>query len=651
MRRHGIDFSLEAERPNDTWKVVNRLWSSMRYMWPALLVALLVIMVSAGAQVAGPYLIGRAVDGAISKGNVHLLITLMLLLLASYLVSYVTTVSQFRLVGNIGQRFLARFRTDVFQAVQRLDKQFFDRHDTGDLMSRLVNDVQALDQLFSQGLTQTVGGLFGLVGIVIAMLLLEWRLALASFIVIPLTFGTTALFGRLARRSFRRTRQTIGDVSANLQEDISAVRVTQAFNRTEATTERFREVNAMNRDANVSAVGVTSAFSPVLDVLGTIGTAIVAFFGGYLALRHPPLISVGVLVAFLAYVQQFFRPISLLSSFYGQAQSALAASERIFDLVDREPRVADRPGAVPLAVAAAAAARAAAARAAAARSAGAELGPTHEAAGLAPADDAAVTVVTAGTAPAGAATGRVVFDRVSFAYLPNEPVLDHVSFEVEPGQTFAIVGPTGAGKTTIISLLLRFYDVDSGAVLVDGVDVRQVTQESLREHIGLVLQEPFLFSGSIGDNIRYGRLEAADEEVERAAQVAGAHGFIQNLSAGYDHPVGERGGNLSQGQRQLISFARAILRNPRILILDEATASVDTRTEATIQAALERIMEDRTTIVIAHRLSTIRRADVILVIDDGRIKEQGTHEALLAAGGIYADLYSRQFRLQAEEVA
>jgi ATP-binding cassette subfamily B multidrug efflux pump len=603
---HGLSVGAEKERPADTGKVLRRLWGYMSDMRPALLAALLVVLVGAAATAAGPYLIGRAIDTAITRGDASLLTTLMILLLASYVVGYLANAGQFRLIGRIGQRLLARFRTQVFVAVQRLDKQFFDRHGTGDLMSRLVNDVQALDQLFSQGLTQTLGGLFALLGIVGVMLALEWRLALASFVVIPLTFVVTALFARLARRSFRRTRQTIGDVSANLQEDIAAVRVTQAFNRGDATTERFREVNAMNRDANVAAVGVTSAFSPVLDVLGTLATAIVAFYGGYLALRNPPAVSVGVVVAFLAYVQQFFRPIQALSSFYAQVQSALAAAERILDLVDREPRVADRPGARSL-------------------------------------DEAA-----AGSA-APLLTGRVTFDHVLFSYLPNEPVLEDLSFEAVPGRTVAIVGPTGAGKTTIVSLLLRFYDVDGGSVSVDGVDVRDVTQESLRSRIGLVLQEPFLFSGSIRENIRYGRLEATDQEVEEAARIAGAHAFIGNLTQGYDQPVGERGGNLSQGQRQLISFARAILRDPRILVLDEATASVDSRTEATIQQALERMMAGRTTLVIAHRLSTIRRADQILVIDDGKLKEQGTHEELLDRGGMYADLYRRQFRLQEDE--
>ena len=559
---------------------------------------MLVVLVGAAATAAGPILIGRAIDTALAPpGDKSLLATFMLILLACFVVGYLANAGQFRLIGSIGQRLLARFRTQVFVAVQRLDKQFFDRHDAGDLMSRLVNDVQALDQLFSQGLTQTLGGLFSLLGIMGVMLVWQWRLAMATFVIIPLTFGVTYLFARLARRSFRRTRQTIGDVSANLQEDIAGVRVTQAFNRTEASTQRFREVNAMNRDANVAAVGVTSAFSPVLDVIGTVAIAIVAFYGGFLALEQPPVLTIGVVVGFLAYVQQFFRPIQQLSSFYAQIQSALAAAERIFELVDREPLVADRPGA---------------------RLLGTEV----------------------------LVAGRVTFDHVSFSYLPDEPVLEDLSFEAPAGQTVAIVGPTGGGKTTIISLLLRFYDVGGGSVSIDGIDVRDVTQESLRAHIGLVLQEPFLFSGSVADNIRYGRLDATDAEIEAAAQTAGAHQFIVNLAQGYDQPVGERGGNLSQGQRQLISFARAILRDPRILVLDEATSSVDSRTEATIQQALERITAGRTTLVIAHRLSTIRRADQILVVDEGRLKEQGTHQELLDRGGLYADLYRRQFRLQ-----
>jgi ATP-binding cassette subfamily B multidrug efflux pump len=594
------------ERPGHAGNVLRRMWSYMRDMRRAIAGALVVVMIGAGLTAAGPYLIGRTIDTSLARRDMKLLTIMMVSVLVTYLLSYVTNRSQERLLGRTGQALMKRFRTEVFTTLQRLDLQFFHQHDTGDLMSRLVNDVQTLDRTFSPGiLSQTTGGLFGLLGISAAMLVLEWRLALATFVVVPLTFGTARVFSRIARRSFRRTRQTIGDVSANLQEDLAAVRVTQAFNRVELTTERFRELNALNRDANIRAVVITSAFMPVLDLLGMLAMAIVAALGGYLALREPPLVSVGLVAAFLAYVQQFFRPLQLLSTFYAQVQSALAAAERIFDLVDEQPKVTDRPGAASL--------------------------------------ESSVAVAGDRREP-GKVAGRVEFSHVSFSYLPAEPVLTDVSFTAEPGQTVALVGPTGGGKTTVVNLLLRFYDVDAGAVLFDGVDVRQVTQASLRSHIALVPQDPFLFSGSIADNIRYGRLDATDDEVVEAAKTAGADTFIRHLAEGYEHPVGERGGNLSQGQRQLLAFARAVLHNPLLLVLDEATASVDTRTERIIQRGLERIMEGRTTVAIAHRLSTVRRAHQILVVDQGRIAERGTHEQLLAAEGKYADLYGRQFR-------
>jgi len=582
--------NLAEGRASNTAATARRLGTYLRPCSRRLVVVLVLTIVAGIATALSPYLIGVAVDRFIARGLASGLATVMLALLATYVVGLVARILQGYLMGWVSQHTLARIRTSIFEAIQGQSLRFFDRHEAGDLMSRLVNDVDVINAVLSQGLTQALGGLVGLVMILVAMLALNLELALASFLVLPAMFLTTSFFSTRARRAFRQTRETIGDVSANLQEDIAGVRVAQAFNRTGVNRARFAERNAANRDANVGAMAVTSAFFPAMDVLSTVATGIVAGFGGYLAIHGQ--VTVGVVVAFLGYVQQFFFPIQQLGQMWTQAQSALAAAERIFDLIDTPVELKDAPDAVPL----------------------------------------------------GPIDGRVEFESVGFAYDPAHPVLEEVSFTAEPGQTIALVGATGAGKTTIANLIARFYDVVDGRVLVDGVDLRTVTAASLRRQMGIVPQNSFLFAGTIAENIRYGRLEATDEEVIAAAKLVNAHDFISALPKGYDTPLGERGGTLSQGQRQLIAFARAVLADPRILILDEATSSVDTRTEALIQQALSALLENRTSFVIAHRLSTVRNADQVLVIDGGRIVERGTHRELLARGGAYADLYRRQFR-------
>ncbi len=588
---------LPEEKAKNQTRVVRRLVALMKPYRRAVAGALVFILISAGSQASGPALIGRAVDQFIARSDIPGLSRTMLALLAVYLVGMLAMRFQIYLIASIGQRVLARLRTQIMARVQSLSLQYIEGEEAGDLMSRLVNDIDAINTFFGQALSQAIGSIFAVIGIVIAMLLLNWKLALAALAVVPLMVMTTGGFARLARRAFRRTRATIGDVSADIQEEISGIKVAQAFNRSGRNIRDFARRNAANRDANVSANAVTSAFAPAMDLLSTIDTAIVAGYGGYLAISGA--VSVGVVVAFLQYVQNFFRPIQAVSQIWTIAQSAFAAAERVFELIDTVPQLDDAP------------------------------------------DAEAMPRIN----------GEIRFEQVTFGYDPVQPVLEEVSLSAQPGSTVAVVGPTGAGKTTLVNLIPRFYDVTGGRILVDGRDVRQVTRRSLRTQMSMVLQEPFLFSGTVMENIRYGKLDASDDQVVQAARAANADRFIARLPEGYDTPVGERGGLLSQGQRQLIAIARAILADPRILILDEATASVDTRTERLIQEALGHLLRGRTSLVIAHRLSTVRNADLVLVLEGGRVVERGSHQELLERGGLYAELYQRQFYVPPEERA
>jgi len=551
-------------------------------------IALLLVMIGATTQSIGPLLIGWSIDNLILQGDWPGLARLLALLVVIYVLGVVAIRGQIWRIGNMMQRVLGQLRQDLFTKVQSLPVSFFDRSEAGDLMSRLLNDVNTVNQAFGLTVPQMLGQSFSLIGIIIAMLSMNLQLGLLSNLVVPVMIFTTGFFSRWARRRFRVARETIGELSAKLEEDISSVREAQAFNRTQLNIEEFDSLNKANRRANVQAVAVTSAFLPSIDFLNTLATAGVMAYGGYLAVTGA--MSVGVVTAFLLYVQQFFRPIQILSQFYTQAQSGLAGLDRIFLLLDEPATLQDAPNAIAM--------------------------PPIR--------------------------GEVRFESVSFGYTEHQRVLRDVSLVAEPGQMVALVGPTGAGKSTIINLILRFYDVTEGAVKIDGVDVRRVTQSSLRRQIGIVLQDNLLFSGTVAENIAFGVPDASQTEIEAAAQTANVHEFITSLPQGYSTLLGERGAPLSQGQRQLVSIARAVLINPKILILDEATSSIDTRTEALVQEAIARLLQNRTSFVIAHRPNTVTQADQVLVIQQGQIAEQGTHAELMAQKGIYATLYALQ---------
>jgi ATP-binding cassette subfamily B protein/subfamily B ATP-binding cassette protein MsbA len=581
-------MAAEKAHAGDRKKVARRLVGELAPHKRTVVVAFVLIALGAACMAAGPWLVSRAIDRDIAHGDRAGLAWTMLALFGVYLTGALAGSAQVRRVGRVGQDLLAALRARLFAHLQSLPLAYFDKRPVGDLMSRVVADVDTLNQLFSQGLVQLLGAMFGLVGIMIAMVALDWKLALICFSIIPVMFVATAIFARRARAAFRRTRETVGDVTADIQQEIVGVRQAQAFNRGDVNIAKFRARNAANRDANVAATGVTSAFSPMIDILSTLAMALVVGFGGKAVLDHE--LSLGLLAAFLIYVQQFFRPLQLAATVWAMTQSALAGAERIYAILDERAEPADVPGATEL----------------------------------------------------GRVDGRITFEHVDFAYVEGRPVLRDIELDIAPGQTVALVGKTGAGKTTLAALIPRFYDPAVGRVLVDGQDIARVTRASLRAQLAMVLQEPFLFAGTIGENIAYGRPGAPPDEIEAAARAVDAHGFIAALPAGYDTPLGEGGGQISAGQRQLIALARAVLVDPRILILDEATATIDTRTEASIQRALAALLAGRTSVVIAHRLSTIRNADLIVVLDGGRIVERGTHDQLLAAGGVYADLYAHQ---------
>jgi ATP-binding cassette subfamily B multidrug efflux pump len=583
----------KVERPKDPRGTVARLWGYLRQQRAALIGTALIVVVNSLLNMLGPFLLGRAIDRYIIPGDLPGLGRIVLLMLGVYAAGSLLTWFQAWIMAGAAQNTVRDIRNDLFGKMQSLGLRFFDRRPHGDLMSRLTNDIENINLVLTDSVGQIVSGVLTMIGVAILMFWLNPVLALVSILAtVIMTFGLNRWIASRTRDGFRRQQAAMGALNGMIEETITGQRVVKAYHREPVVIGQFHAANMEVRSAATGAQIFAGLVGPLMNFISNLSLAVVAGVGGYLAVQG--MATVGTIASFMNYTRLFGRPLSDIANLYNTIQAAIAGAERVFEIIDQEPEV-DAPSAQPL-----------------------------------------LDI-----------RGDVVFHNVSFGYEPGVPVLKNINLHAEPGQIVALVGPTGAGKTTIVNLLTRFYEIDEGQITIDGQDLRSIKKDDLRRQLGIVLQDTFLFAGTVMDNIRYGRLDATTDEVIAAAQLANADQFIHRLPQGYDTLLSERGNNLSEGQRQLLAIARAILAEPSILILDEATSSVDTRTEKHIQEAMLRLMAGRTSFVIAHRLSTIREADQIIVINQGQIVEQGTHDQLLAEGGFYQHLYASQFRATA----
>lgn len=581
-------------KPKNFKATMRRLWHYVGSERKLLMVVFMFVVIDSALTLSAPYLIGVSVDtmtgGSAGAVNFKLLELVIIALIAAYVADALLTFLQGWLMAGISQRIVMKLRTALFEKLQKLPLAYFDSRRHGEIMSRLSNDIENVSNSLSQSITQLMGGSIAIIGSLVMMLILSPLLTLASMITVPLVYLLARTITKRTSVLFKDQQVQLGKLNGHVEETISGIEVVKAFNRENKAIEEFDAVNAKLCEVGLKAQIWSGFLMPLLAVINNIGFAAVAVVGGVLAVKG--LITVGIIASFLSYSRQFVRPLNEIANIFNVLQSGVAGAERVFEVLDELEETADAPNAIPL----------------------------------------------------ENAKGHVVFENVSFGYRPDVPILKNISFESQEGSSTAFVGPTGAGKTTIVNLVTRFYDVTGGRILIDGRDIKEYTRDSLRKAFGIVLQDTYLFSGTIKENIKYGKSDATDEEIEAAAVMANADAFIKRLPNQYESLLSENGGNLSQGQRQLLAIARVILAKPSILILDEATSSIDTRTELHIQDALLSIMQGRTSFIIAHRLNTIRDADTITVIDHGEIVEQGSHDRLINEQGAYNRMFNNQFK-------